>query len=598
MIELLTKLFRLLTPVQRRRFYRLQFLIIIMSFAETLGIVSIIPFMSLVGDMSQLQADNTISDLYKLSGIASPTEFVFSLGFAVLLLLFISSLICMYTTWRLSMFASEIGSQISARLYNYYINQDWLFHASGSIAKLTKKIANESMRVSTGIIYPLLVLSSRIFFTSVLVIGIFIYDPVVGIIGATLYSLAYFILFKFVRGRLHKNGESVSIENEKRFSLINEAFGGIKDILLLGRQRIFSNRFNAMSQKLAYSQGANQAYAQAPKFFVELVAFSSMIVLLLYLLARHDGSLGVILPIISVYALATLKLLPAFQQIYVSIAGIKSNVSAFKSIEIDLFHSLKMEVNPAKEKIDSLKLKKQISCKDIFFTYPGKTEPSLRMINLSIQANSTVGIVGSSGSGKSTLTNILLGLVEPQKGQIMVDDIILNKNNRRSWQNTIGFVAQNIFLLQGTIAENIAMGIPKNQIDFEQVHKTIRLTHLSDMVDSLKLGLNTEVGERGVKLSGGQRQRIAIARALYHRTDILVFDEATSSLDGVTENIILDAINEMSGKKTIIMIAHRLKTLKRCDQIFFMDKGEVVGKGTYQELLEKNSNFKNLADHT
>jgi len=208
-----------------------------------------------------------------------------------------------------------------------------------------------------------------------------------------------------------------------------------------------------------------------------------------------------------------------------------------------------------------------------------------------------IGIVGPSGSGKSTLIDILLGLIEPQQGQLKIDNTIINTQNRRSWQNTIGFVAQSIFLSEGTISENVAFGIPKDQIDLEQVQQALKLAHLTELVQSLEQGVHTKVGERGVQLSGGQRQRIGIARALYHEAEVLVFDEATSSLDGITEKMIMEAIHDFSGQKTIIMIAHRLKTVQKCDQIFFIDKGQVVDQGTYQELIETNEHFKNMAMH-
>ena len=299
-----------------------------------------------------------------------------------------------------------------------------------------------------------------------------------------------------MRGRLQQNGESVSTENEKRFSLINEAFGGIKDILVLGRQYIFTNRFNLMSQKLAYSLGANQAYSQVPKFLIELITFSSLIALLLYLFIAHNGSISVILPIISVYVLATFKLIPAFQQIYVNIASIRGNIPAFNSIKTDLFNSSEIKMNSSQKVLNHIYIEEKLSCKDIYFTYPGKTEPALKKINICIKANSTVGIVGSSGSGKSTLINVLLGLLQPQKGEVRIDDKILNKSNLRDWQNTIGFVAQNI-LLNESITQNITMGITKDQVDLERVLKTIKLAHLTDLVNSLQQGLDTTVGENG-----------------------------------------------------------------------------------------------------
>jgi ABC-type multidrug transport system fused ATPase/permease subunit len=241
--------------------------------------------------------------------------------------------------------------------------------------------------------------------------------------------------------------------------------------------------------------------------------------------------------------------------------------------------------------------KEKIALENITFTYPGKTEPALSQLSLLIPANTVTGIVGPSGSGKSTLIDILLSLIDPQDGQLMVDSHIINNDNRRSWQNSIGFVPQSIFLSEGTIAENIAFGIPKKQIDLEQVQKVLKLAHLSELVESLDDGIDAKVGERGVQLSGGQRQRIGIARALYNKAEVLVFDEATSSLDGITEKMIMDAIDNFTGQKTIILIAHRLKTVQKCDQIFYINNGKVAGHGTYQELIEKNEDFKNMAVH-
>ncbi len=597
MFNLIKQLFTLLTSNQRKHFYALQILVIVSSFVEILGVVSIIPFMALVGDMDQLQQDTIFSQIYQLSGISSEMYFVFLLGLGVLIMLFFSAIVSMFTTWKASMFASEIGAEISTRLFTHYLRQNWLFHTFGSSSKLTKNIATDASRVSGGILMPLMQMNARILFSIFMSLSIFIYDPIVGLIGFTIFAGAYFILFKMVRVRLQINGKTLSDVSGLRFRLINEGFGGIKDILLLGRDYDFVNRFKDTNQKLAYSLGTNQALSLVPRYFIELIAFSSIITLTLYLLASHDGNLGIILPIISVYALATFRLLPAFQQIYVSLAAIKGNMASFESIKQDLIESSKIQTTSNNSYQTNLNPMRKISLEDVSFTYPSKEAPTLNQINISISANSVVGIVGESGSGKSTLINILLGLIEPQEGLLKIDDTEINDKNRRSWQNTIGFVAQNIFLSEGTIYENVAFGIPRDKINLEQVQTALELAHLSELIKSLEQGIHTKVGERGVQLSGGQRQRIGIARALYHEAQVLVFDEATSSLDGITEKMIIEAIHKFSGQKTIIMVAHRLKTVKKCDLIFFIDKGKLVDKGTFQELVDKNVHFKNLAKH-
>lgn len=600
MFKLIKQFFTLLAPNQRKRFYGLQVLVVLMGFAEIIGVASIIPFMALVGDLTLLQQDTIIAQVYQSSGISSEPKFVFVLGVGVLVMFFIAAMISMFTSWRLSMFATKVGTEIADRLYSHYLKQGWLFHASGSSAQLTKKIANETTRITDQVLLPLMHMNSRIALALFMCIAIFAYDPKVAITGLAIFGFAYFILYKIFRKRLQKNGTAISNVLEQRFRLMNEGFGGIKDVLLLGRDDDFIKRFNQTGRTLSYSQGTNTALAQVPRYFMELVAFGSMIALVLYLILHHDGNLGMILPILSVYALAGFKLLPAFQQIYASVAQIKGNISAFQSIQQDLKESMQAKVNQETNEKPSrnyLTPKQEITLENITFTYPGKTQYALNQLNMSIPANSVIGIVGPSGSGKSTLIDILLGLIAPQHGQLKIDSETITDQNRRAWQNTIGFVPQSIFLSEGTIAENVAFGIPEKDIDLDQVKKALRLAHLDEFVQSLEKGIHTKVGERGVQLSGGQRQRIGIARALYHDASVLVFDEATSALDGITEKMIMEAIHDFSGQKTIIMIAHRLKTVQKCDQIFFIDKGQVVDQGTYQELIDKNEHFRNMAAH-
>ena len=438
-------------------------------------------------------------------------------------------------------------------------------------------------------------MNARVVFTLFMVISIFIYDPRVAIVGLSVFAIVYLILFKVVKRSLERNGKAISQIFSKRYRLNNEGFGGIKDLLLLGRGDNFIESFNQTSKSLAHSQGTINALAQVPRYFIELVAFGSMMTITLYLISSYDGNLGMILPTLSLYTLAAFKLLPAIQNIYANVAAIKGNIAAFESIHDDLIWSSKPKALIQESKQSFLRVKHQISLNNITFTYPDKTKSTLQKINMSILANSVIGIVGPSGSGKSTLINILLGLIEPQQGEMKIDNTILNYKNRRSWQNTIGFVAQDIFLSDRSIAENVAFGISKNEINLDKVKKALELSHLTELLQSLEKGIYTPVGERGVKLSGGQSQRIGIARALYHEAEILVFDEATSSLDGISERRVMDAIHEFGGQKTIIMIAHRIKTVQNCNKIFYIDKGRVVDQGTYKELIERNDDFKNMA---
>ena len=599
MLSVIKELFSLLSDKQRKHFYILQFLVILMAFTELLGIASIAPFMALVGDPSLLQQEGIYSKLYQLSGINNPVDFLFVAGCLVLLMLTISTIVSMLTTWRLAVYGASVGTELADRLYTYYMQQSWLFHASGSSAQLTKQVSTEANRISNGIIQPLMNLNAKLVLAIFISISIFIYNPIIALAGISAFVLAYIIMYKLVRKSLILNGRRLSEVSTQRFRLMNEGFGGIKDVLLLDRKYDFIDRFTEEGGLQARAQGTNNTISLVPRFFVELLAFGAMISLVLVLIKSYDGNLGQVLPVLAIYALACFKLLPALQQIYSSITQIKGNSAAFEAVKEDLQQS-KITQNKLNEKTVSPKLKfeQQIKLDNITFAYPNKENYALNNVSISIPINHVIGIVGSSGSGKSTLIDIILGLLPPQSGHIYIDDTLITEDNIRGWQNNLGFVPQSIFLSEGSIAENIAFGISANEIDYSQVLKAIELAHLTELVEELPKGLHTKVGERGVQLSGGQRQRIGIARALYNQADVLIFDEATSALDGITEKIIMDAIHDFSGQKTIIMIAHRLKTVEKCDIIYLMEKGSIIDQGTYKELVDNNPKFRKMAKHS
>lgn len=602
MFKMIRQLFSLLTPSQLRQFYRLQFLVVVMSFTELVGIASIAPFMAMVGDISLLERSGIYAELYKLSGLQDPRDFLFYTGLVVLCALALSTMVSMFTIWKLSLYSVRVGTEIADRLYQHYMQQDWLFHVSGSSAHLIKQVSTESMRVTDSIVQPLMQMNAKIILSMFIAISIVIYDPVVAIGGLLLFVCAYVLLYKLVRKRLMVNGQTMSRVFTERFRLMSEGFGGIKDVLLLNRRGDFVSRFEKSGKIFAYTRGANVAIGQVPRYFIELIAFGVMIMLVLLLVKLHKGNLGAVLPILAVYALSAFKLLPALQQIYSSIAQIKGNIAAFDAIKEDLADSLQQQTLQSSAGFRAsenahLTLKQHICLKNISFYYPDKVSPAVDNINMTIPANSVIGLVGSSGSGKSTTIDLLLGLLLPQQGELLIDGVAVTTSNKRAWQNTLGYVPQSIYLSEGSIAENVAFGIPANDINLAKVHKALKLANLADMVEKLPSGTATLVGERGVQLSGGQRQRIGIARALYHEADVLVFDEATSALDGITEKIIMEAIHDFSGQKTIIMIAHRLKTVQKCDIIYMMEQGKIVDQGTYQTLLNNNATFKKMAEH-
>ncbi|AXY42940.1 ABC transporter ATP-binding protein [Halomonas sp. JS92-SW72] len=599
MLKDLRELFSLLSRDQRLRLLRLQGLIIIMSFAEIASVVSIGPFMAVVGDMQRLRGEGRMAWAYQASGLQSPEAFLTLLGVMVLVILFLSAMFSMYTTWRLSLYSASVGAELSSRLYRYYLHQPWLFHSGQSTSRLISKASQEVQRATTKIISPSLQLNAKLVMVSSMILAILLYQPVVAMVGALIFAATYLLLYKTVRRFLVTNGRRVSSAQAKRFKLMTEGFGGIKDLLLMHRQGTFVRRFEQASYRVARGQGVTQGLSDAPRYAIELVAFASIVLLVLYLLNLYEGNLGAILPALSIYALAGFKMLPAFQRIYSAISVIRGNLAAYYSLRDDLLASRENpdDVSPGwQEVIVPLVPEHAIGLQDVTFAYPGKKDRALNGLTLTIPANRMIGLVGASGSGKSTTVDMLLGLIQPDKGEVLIDGVPLGSENLRRWQAGLGLVPQQIFLADASILENVAFGVEQDLIDEARALEALRMAQLDELIEKLPEGIHTWVGERGVQLSGGQRQRIGIARALYQQAKVLVLDEATSALDGITERRVMEDIQRLAGNLTIVLIAHRLTTVKGCDMIYILESGQVADSGTYDDLMARNTTFKMMAN--
>jgi ATP-binding cassette, subfamily B, bacterial PglK len=598
MLNIIKELFSILTDKQRKNFYLLQVLVILMAIFEVLSIGAFGSLMAIVSDTNIILNNTYLQELYNIFNAKTTNEFIYLYGFIVLFIIFLAAIISIFTTWKLSLFGTSIGAELGDRLYKYYISQPWLFHTINSSSKLTQKIAVETDRVTMTILVPLLQINAKLIIVVFIIISILLYNPIPAIVGFFIFTTAYAILYKATKKILDDNGKIFSKSAQIRFKLMSEAFGTVKDVLLLHKQDYFVEQFQKSGKLYALSRGKNQALTQIPRYFIELIIFTIIIIFILNVTNTKSGNISDILIVLSLYAMAGLKLLPAFQQIYINISRIKGNLASYRSVKKDLFASVeKSEDKLIKYQYD-ISLKNNIELKNICFSYSSQNKYIFNNLNLKIPINKTIGIVGESGSGKSTLIDLLLGLVKPSFGDIYIGEEKITDKNLFNWQSRIGFVPQNIVLTDNTIKENIAFGISLKNIDMDKISNAIKMSHLEKVIENLPLGLETIIGERGVQLSGGQRQRIGIARALYNEPEILVLDEATSALDGQTEKVIMDAINDFSGEKTIIMIAHRLKTIEKCDKVFIFDKGNVIDEGTYLELLEKNKFFKDMTKYS
>ena len=385
--------------------------------------------------------------------------------------------------------------------------------------------------------------------------------------------------------------------NRERFHVVQESLSGIKEVKIFGREQFFLTCFVKPSFRFAKHKANSQTFSILPRYILEILAFGGILLISLYLFRSH-GNFSRVLPILVVYAFAGYKLLPALQQIYLNITKLRFGLPALDSLHKDIMEFTNDSQSSKALIPESLTLNNCIILKDIYFTYPKAQVPSLKRLNLNIPVSSTIGLMGTTGAGKTTTVDIILGLLLPDRGHLFVDNKLVNSENVRSWQRMLGYVPQQIYLADDSVAANIAFGVPPEGIDLEALIRAAKVAELHEFVTKdLDKGYDTLVGERGVRLSGGQRQRIGIARALYHEPKVLIMDEATSSLDTITEQYIMQAINRLKGETTIILIAHRLSTLQDCDRIYFLDQGKVKAQGTYDELLENCEEFKNMVQY-
>ena len=437
------------------------------------------------------------------------------MGSLVVGILLVSAIVATLSLRYIYHFAQRIGAEIASNLFDYYLSTNWLFHTQNNSSKLITNIAGECSRVTTGIVVPALIMNAKIVISLSIIIFLLSVDFLVTLVGFTLFGLVYFVIFSSVKYKLGLNGQKLTEHQNIRIKTMNEGFGGVKDILLMNRAEQFKSRFRNSSLIYGHAVGTQQTLSDIPKYWIELLAFGTMVLLILFLMIASKENFALIVPTLSMFAMASYKLIPAFQQIYFYLSGIKFSQSAIDSISKDLrtFNSnLIMNQSSRQNKQD---ISYSIRLNDVTFSYPNKGSPVISNMSLEIPENSLIGFAGPSGSGKSTLIDIILGLLIPNSGSLVLGENTISKNNTHLLQSMVGYVPQTIFLSDNTIKNNIAFGLDDADIDEMKINNCIDQSQLQDLINSLPDGLETMVGEKGVQLSGGQRQRIAIARALY-----------------------------------------------------------------------------------
>jgi ABC-type multidrug transport system fused ATPase/permease subunit len=596
MFETFRKLLDLLTPAERRRGYLLVGLIVLEGLVQMIGIASILPFLAVLANPEVIETNARLNALYTGLGFESPHRFLVFLGVAIFCLVFFGLLFRTFTHYAIYRFVFLRGYAISSRLLAGYLGQPYGWFLNQHSAQLGANILADVQKVVGQALMPAMRLMSHGVVTLALIGLLVAVQPKAALVLAVMLGGSYGLIYAGVRRRLHTLGEARYLANHARFQAAGDAVGGIKDVKVLGLERTYLRRFQTPALEVARYDAAVAAIGEVPRHVLEAIGFGGMLLFILVMLATGDGHLGAVLPVLGVYAFAGLRLFPALQQVYGAFTALRFAKPTLDKLHADLVETRGGAALPTGPDPAPLGLRDRLELAGIEYAYPRAERPALRGVDMTIPARTTVGLVGGTGAGKTTAVDLILGLLEPTKGTIRVDGVPVAAANRRAWQRTIGYVPQTIFLTDESVAANIAFGLPPEAIDRAAVERAARTAELHDFVTAeLPQGYDTPVGERGVRLSGGQRQRIGIARALYHDPDVLILDEATSALDNLTEKAVMDAVHNLGHAKTIILIAHRLSTVRACDIIFMMEQGRVVAQGRYDELIAGNQTFRAMA---
>ena len=587
------KLLYLLSAHERKRVGLLFLLISVMATLDMLGVASILPLIAVLTNPNLIETNIILNTMFQSLynfGVKNNNQFLFVLGVLVFLLLITSLIFKAFTTYLQIQFVQMREYTIGKRLVEGYLHQPYSWFLSRHSADLGKNILSEVNQVIGNGISPLIELIAKSLVVIILIILLIIVDPILTLIVSLSLILSYSFTFYFVRDHLNRIGEERLKNNNLRFLALSETFGAIKQIKLGGLEKNYIKIFSNSARIFARTQALSQTISQLPRFILEAISFGGILLIILYIISQ-TGTFNNALPIIALYVFAGYRLMPALQQIYGSVTSLKFVGPGLNKIYDELIN-LEPLVENQDQVREVLSLSNSIALNSIYYNYPNSSRIVLKDISLFIPSKSTVGLMGPTGCGKTTTIDIILGLLESQKGTLEVDGKVITKKNKRSWQRLIGYVPQHIYFSDDTVAANIAFGVEFKDINQNSVEKVARIACIHDfVVNELPKQYQTTIGERGIRLSGGQCQRIGIARALYHNPELLILDEATSALDYETEKAIIDAISNLRKKITIIIIAHRLNTLKICDKIFVLDKGELKNQGTFEEVIAKHKDI-------
>jgi len=582
-----SKVIKMLPKRQRIKFISVLFFGVIAALIEVVGVGSVAPFLAVASYPETIHKNYLLSKAYNLFSFSSDKNFVIFLGLAVLVFIVTTNSFKAFNRMVTIRFTSRCRHILATQLMDGYLRQKYVFFLHRGTHEFVKNINGEIQNIFATVFQPFIEFTASLVQICFFSIFLIYMNPFVSLLVFLGVSLVYMLMYAFLRNKLKSLGLERYNLNQDRSRILSEAFWGIKEMKLAGKEHFFSSEYAEPSLKMTSVESKAEVLSDVPKYALETIA-SAVILLYVMFVVVTVGDLLSVSVTAGVFVYAGYRLIPATQTMFRSITKMKFGSAAVDKImqEFDTVKDAEaLSIEPVKER---LSFENNISINNIYYKYPTIDKYVINDVSVKINKNETVGFMGTTGSGKTTLINIICGLLDPEKGDILIDGQKLNHENVRSWQANIGYVPQTIYLSNSSIAHNIAFGVPIEEIDMQRVIESAKMAQIHDFIDShYPRGYESSVGERGVCLSGGQRQRIGIARALYHEPAVLIFDEATSALDNKTEAELMAAIENISGKLTIVMIAHRLSTLKNCNNIYHLEGGRITEEGRYNDLVEK-----------
>ncbi len=563
---------------------------LVSAFAEVVSLGAVLPFLGILITPDRIYSHPFVADIALAWGITSADQLVLPLTVAFAALALIAGAIRILLLWFSTRLSFACGADLSMEVYRRTLYQPYSVHLARNSSEVISGITNK-VSGAINVLYQLLTLFSSIVLLVAVTLTLIVIDPVVASVAAVGFGSSYALITWVSRGRLKNNSHRIACEQTQVVKALQEGLGGIRDVLLDRTQTVYCEIYRQADHPLRRAQGNNSFISQSPRYVMEALGMV-LIAALTYTLSRQAGGFATALPVLGSLALAAQRLLPALQQSYSAWANIAGNYSSLVDTIALLDQPLPVEVlQPVPA---PLRFENAIRFDGVRFRYTSEGPWVLDGLNLTIPKGARVGFIGTTGSGKSTTLDLLMGLLMPTEGELTVDDRPISRESLGPWQQTIAHVPQSIYLADITLAENIAFGVPRNSIDLNRVQQAARQAQIADFIESRQEGYQAHVGERGIRISGGQRQRIGIARALYKQASVLVFDEATSALDNATERLVMDAIEGLNRDLTILIVAHRLTTVRHCDVIVNLEQGRILSQGTYEDLLTSFASFRNM----